>query len=147
MKYHISKPKKSAIAIEREISKAAPVDSPVFDPENRNQHDPENRKILEFMEEYGPRPFNLKAEMFLLLHPKHIERYGQLPNYLLLVDKARGSKRDGHDAFARREESDKAEKRRERRERWTLRIAFLALIAAAFEESITIIVMKYLLGQ
>ena len=147
MKYHISKPKKSAIAIEREISKAARLDSPVFDPENRNQHDPENQKLLEFMEEYGPRPFNFEAKMFLLLHPKHIERYGQLPKYLLLVDKARGLKRDGHDAFARREESDKAEKRRERRERWTLRIAFLALIAAAFEESITIIVMKYLLGQ
>lgn len=147
MKYHISQSKKSAFAIEREISKAARVDSPVFDPENRNQHDPENQKLLEFMEKYGPRSFRLEAKMYLLLHPKHIERYGQLPNYLLLVDKARGLKRDGYDAFTRREESDKAEKRRERRERWTLRIAFLALIAAAFEETFIKLATVYLLGQ
>ena len=85
--------------------------------------------------------------MYLLLHPKHIERYGQQPNYLLLVDKARGLKSDGNYAFAQREESDRAEKRRERRERWTLRIACLDLIAAAFEVSITIVVTKHMLGQ
>ena len=147
MKYHISQSKKSAIAFKEKFSKAALGDSPLFDPENRNHHDPENLKHLEYMEEFGPFPFNTEAEMYLLLLPKHIERYGLLSNYLLLVDKARGLKRDGHDAFTRREESDKSEKRRERRERWTLRIAFLALIAAALEESITLAVSKFLLGQ
>lgn len=68
-------------------------------PGEQNQHDPENQKLLEFMVEYGPRPFNMEAKMYLLLHPKHIERYGQLHNCLLLVDKARGLKRDGHDAL------------------------------------------------
>ena len=99
------------------------------------------------MDEFGPFPFNTEAAMYLRLHPDYIEVNGLLSDYLLLVDKARGLKRDGYDAFTRREESDQADKRRERRERWTLRIAFLALIAAAFEESITKAVSKYLLGE
>lgn len=145
--YRLTRNRKTGSFIRLEVPETERDDSPAFDPENRGLHDSENQELLGYMEESGPFPFNTEAAMYLRLHPDYIEVNGLLSDYLLLVDKARGLKRDGYDAFARREESDQADKRRERRERWTLRIAFLALIAAAFEESITKAVSKYLLGE
>ena len=147
MKYRITKIKKSAIAVLASLTKSDINDSTAILAEKKIRHDPENLKLLEYMEKYGPIPFRWEANFYLRHDPENIERDGLLSDYLLLVDKARGLKRDGYDAFTRREESDKAEKRRERRERWTLRIAFLALIASAFEETIVKFVTIYLLGK
>ena len=74
MKYRITQIKKSAIAVLASLTKSDIDDSTAILAENKNRHNPENLKLLEYMEKYGPIPFRWEAKFYLRHNPENIER-------------------------------------------------------------------------